>query len=306
AQPVWVAARRGGPGRSRAGQRRRGAGRGAEGQPARDGAGPPPLRQGLDPGRHPAGARAGRPAPDGGPLQLPRAGAVQRPRHRPRPHRRGRRGGEDRRANPARDDGALAISQRPLVAAFFRMRALVAAFFRMRAARGRAARILKNAATAPSGSLATSSSSLSAAAPASRQAQPLWALGVTGVVRALSLARESGWVLARDENHWLYLLNRGGERQAQLRAPRELTATARADDGSAFAAGGKDGDVWWLAPDLMPRWQRPLGQRVEALAVDPLGQYLAAADAGGNLSLLTGRGRPVWRVQTPRPLRFLT
>ncbi len=147
----------------------------------------------------------------------------------------------------------------------------------------------------------SSASSLSARIPA----EPVWSLAVSGAVRGLSLARESGWALVRDERHWLYLLDRVGKRHGQLRAPRELTASACADDGSAFAAGGKDGEVWWLAPDLMPRWQRALGQRVEAVAVDPLGQYLAASDATGRLFLFTRKGRPVWRLQVPRPLRHL-
>lgn len=149
-------------------------------------------------------------------------------------------------------------------------------------------------------------SSLSVPAVRTRQAQSLWSLAVTGAVRGLSLARESGWSLIRDENHWLYLLNRDGKRQGQLRAPKELTASACSDDGSALVAGSKDGDVWWLAPDLMPRWHYPLRQRVEALAVDSLGRYLAAADAGGGVSLLTRKGHLVWKVETPRPLRFLT
>src|SRR5262245_19368346 len=154
----------------------------------------------------------------------------------------------------------------------------------------------------PQGVEHSSGSSLSAP----RQvAQPLWSLTTTGAVRGLCLARESGWVLVRDENGWLYLLDRDGKRQSQVHAPKELTACACADDASAFVTADRDGDVWWLAPDLMPRWQRSLGQRVEALAVDPLGQYVAAADTGGGLSLLTRKGRLVWKVQTPRGLRHL-
>jgi len=129
---------------------------------------------------------------------------------------------------------------------------------------------------------------------------------VAGAVRGLSLARESGAVFVRDDTHWLYLLNRAGAAQAQLRAPKELTVSACSDEGTAFAVGGKEGDIWWLAPDLMPRWQRSLGKRVEALAVDPLGQYLAAADAGGSVYLFTRKGEPVWKAESPRPLRFLT
>src|SRR5438093_3497841 len=146
-------------------------------------------------------------------------------------------------------------------------------------------------------------SSASAALP--RRAAPVWSLTVGGAVRGLSLARESGAVLVRDDNHWLYHLDRAGARQAQLRAPKDLTTSGCSDEGTSFAVGGKDGDLWWLAPDLMPRWQRTLGKRVEAVAVDPLGLHVAAADAGGHVSLFTRKGRPVWQVQSPRPLRFL-
>jgi hypothetical protein len=138
-----------------------------------------------------------------------------------------------------------------------------------------------------------------------RQASLLWSLTVSSAVRGLALAREAGSILIRDDNHWLYLLNSAGARQAQLRAPKDLTAAACSDDGSALVVAGKEGDVWSLAPDLMPRWQRSLGHRVEALAVSPLGEYLAASDAGGNLSLLTRKGNLVWKVQSPRALRFI-
>src|SRR5262245_39410399 len=147
----------------------------------------------------------------------------------------------------------------------------------------------------------------SSAAPLlSRQASPLWSMHVAGAVRGLSLARESGALFVRDDTHWLYLLNRAGVAQAQLRAPKELTVSACSDEGTAFAVGGKEGDVWWLAPDLMPRWQRSLGKRVEALVVDPLGQYLAAADSGGSVYVFTRKGAPVWKADSPRPLRFLS
>ncbi len=128
---------------------------------------------------------------------------------------------------------------------------------------------------------------------------------VSSAVRGLALAREAGHVLVRDDRHWLYLLNASGSRQAQLRAPKDLTASACADNGSALVVGGKEGELWSLAPDLMPRWNCSLGKRVEGLAVSPLGDYVAAADAGGNLSLLTRKGNLVWKVQTPRPLKFL-
>lgn len=133
----------------------------------------------------------------------------------------------------------------------------------------------------------------------------LWTLPTTGTPKELYWLREKGGVLARDDANWLYLVNRKGERQAQVPAPASLAAAAAADDGSAFATVGKRGEVWWLAPDLRPLWQRSVPNRPLAAALDPFGQYLAVADASGNLYVLNRRGRPVAQSQSPRPLHFL-
>jgi hypothetical protein len=121
----------------------------------------------------------------------------------------------------------------------------------------------------------------------------------------VALAREKGSLLAWDENNWLYLLNRRGERQTQVHGTAALTAACSADDGSAYAALGSRGEVWWLAPDLMPRWQRTVPFPPLAAALDPFGQYLAVSDARGHLHLFDRNGRPRCRVETPRPLYHL-
>jgi hypothetical protein len=111
--------------------------------------------------------------------------------------------------------------------------------------------------------------------------------------------------LAWDDLHWLYLLNRAGERQAQLQAPAPLTAICSADDGTSYAVAGTGGQVWLLAPDLMPRWERALPRPVVAIALDPFGQYVAVADDSGNLHLFDRHGRPVAHASSPRPLHYL-
>src|SRR6266849_7496114 len=132
-----------------------------------------------------------------------------------------------------------------------------------------------------------------------------WTHALANPARGLALAREKGWVLAWDNQDWLYLLNQAGERQAQMHAPGKLVAAACADDGSAYVAVGGQGEIWWLAPDLSSRWERSVPNSVTALAVDPFGQYLAVADAGSHLSLFDCQGKPGIRVQTPRPLYHL-
>lgn len=63
--------------------------------------------------------------------------------------------------------------------------------------------------------------------------------------------------------------------------------------------------VCWLAPDLAPRWQRPLPRRATAVALEPLGRCLAVADAGGAVYVMDGRGRTLWQATTLRPLHHL-
>jgi hypothetical protein len=135
--------------------------------------------------------------------------------------------------------------------------------------------------------------------------RPLWSQALTGGARGLSLARERGWLLAWDDADWLYLFDQKGHRQAQVHAPAPLAAACCSDDGSAWVAVGAQGEVWWLAPDLTTRWQRALPAPALAATLDPFGQYLAVADARGNLHVLDQLGRLVCAAQSPRPLQHL-
>jgi hypothetical protein len=121
----------------------------------------------------------------------------------------------------------------------------------------------------------------------------------------LALAREKGWLLAWDANDWIYLLNQTGQLQGQVHRRGQVTTACCADDGSAFAATGSRGEICWLAPDLMTSWEQVVAQRTVAAAMDPFGQYLAVADAGGQLYLFDRQGRRVWQVAAQRPLHHL-
>jgi hypothetical protein len=150
-----------------------------------------------------------------------------------------------------------------------------------------------------------SSASIPAPRPLNTPLRSLWSLTIGSRLRGLVLARERGRLLAWDDNHWLYLLTSKGERQAQWHAPGAVAAICCADDGSAYAAVGSRGEIWWLAPDLMPRWQKLLPYPAVAAALDPFGQYLAVSDARGSLRVLDPQGRSVSQTQTPRPLHHL-
>jgi hypothetical protein len=150
-----------------------------------------------------------------------------------------------------------------------------------------------------------SSSSVLPAAAKRKSIRPLWSLPLQARPRGLVLAREKGWLLAWDEKHWLYLVNRSGAKQAQVHFPASLATACAAEDGSSYAAAGSNGEVLWLAPDLTVRWQQTVNQRVLAMALDPFGQYLAVSEARGHLHYFDRYGRPIGHVQSPRPLHHL-
>jgi hypothetical protein len=134
--------------------------------------------------------------------------------------------------------------------------------------------------------------------------QPLWSHALHGRPRGLSLAREKGWLLTRDDDHWLYLLTRDGRRQAQRKPGPQVTAACCADDGSACVAAGGTA-LWWLAPDLTERWQVSLPAPALAVTVDAFGQYAAVADDRGGLHLYSAGGQRLAGAACPRPVHHL-
>jgi len=135
--------------------------------------------------------------------------------------------------------------------------------------------------------------------------QEVWSLPLLSGPRGLTLAREKGWVLAWDDRGCLYLVSYLGKRQAQTCLSEGATTASCAEDGSAVAAGSKEGDVWWLAPDLSIRWQKVLTSGVLAVALDAFGRYLAVSDARGTLHVFDREGKEVNKVQIPRPFHYL-
>jgi len=133
----------------------------------------------------------------------------------------------------------------------------------------------------------------------------LWSAPLQSGACGLALARESVNILAWDRGHWLYLLDRQGKCQAQRRFPAGVRAACCSDDGSAFVAADAAGAIYWLAPDLMSRWEKKLRQPALAAALDPFGQYLALSDESGSLHVFDNQGKQASHCHTPRPLHHL-
>jgi hypothetical protein len=132
----------------------------------------------------------------------------------------------------------------------------------------------------------------------------IWTLSTGSAIRAISLAREAELLLVRDDNQTIYLITAKGSLQAQMTFSG-LAAACASDDGSALAAVGAAGQVWWLAPDLTTRWERAVPTVALAVATDPFGQYLAVADKRGGLTLFDRTGRTLGRTASPRPIHHL-
>jgi PQQ-like domain len=133
----------------------------------------------------------------------------------------------------------------------------------------------------------------------------LWSQQISAPLRGLVLARECQWVLAWDAANWLHLFNSRGQRQAQVHLRGQLAAAACADDGRSFAAVSTTGQVWLLAPDLMPHWERSLDHPATTLALASLGEYVAVAGGSGSLQFYAADGKRVWTSALPRPLKHL-
>ncbi len=134
-----------------------------------------------------------------------------------------------------------------------------------------------------------------------------WTQSVASPLRGLRLAREGEAVFAWDGRNDLFLFDRTGKLQAQRPAPSPVVAAGCSEDGHAFVVAlSQTPSVCWLAPDLAPLWVRPLSHPATALAVEPLGDRLAVADAGGTLHLIDSRGKSLWQASTPRALHHLT
>lgn len=131
-----------------------------------------------------------------------------------------------------------------------------------------------------------------------------WRFDLGAPARGLALAREANVLLAWSDTR-LILLNHAGRPEFQTVLAAPLTAAAIADDGSACACADTHGGLARLGPDLVPVWGKRLRQPAAAVALEPLGHHLAAADARGKLALFDAAGELAAHRDCPRPPKFL-
>lgn len=133
---------------------------------------------------------------------------------------------------------------------------------------------------------------------------PLWTTSIGAAPRGLSLAREVGHILVWDHRS-LHLFERGRQSLASQTMPAPLVSACLADDGSALAAIGVKGEIWFFDGKIKLVWEKQLPQAGLAVALDSFGRFIAACDASGNLRLFDRKGTLLAETKTPRPLRYL-
>jgi hypothetical protein len=125
-------------------------------------------------------------------------------------------------------------------------------------------------------------------------------------VGGLALARETSRLLVRDARGGLTLLDSAGSPCALRHfPPSPVLVTDIADDGSAVVVADEQSTLALLGPDLQVRWERTILGQPLAVALEPLGRLVALASANSTLTVYDGRGRLLWRTETPRPLVHL-
>jgi tricorn protease-like protein len=117
--------------------------------------------------------------------------------------------------------------------------------------------------------------------------------------------REAGKTLVWDDQQRIYLLDRRGADIAQRELSAALASAAAADDGSAFVAGTKAGQLSWFSADLSTTWERTLDHSAVALALDSFGKYVAIADRTAKLQALDQQGGTRWQTQAVKSLLHL-
>lgn len=132
-----------------------------------------------------------------------------------------------------------------------------------------------------------------------------WTFGTEGALTGVSLARESGEVIASDDTGGLYRLDRKGQYAAVTRAREGITHLAQSDDGQSCVAIVGEASLHRFDRQLKTEWQLDLPGRCLALATDPFGQYIGVALEEAVNVIYDAKKRRVARFDSIRPLSHL-
>ncbi|MEX0701123.1 MAG: hypothetical protein WD069_03430 [Planctomycetales bacterium] len=131
-----------------------------------------------------------------------------------------------------------------------------------------------------------------------------WSFATDAPLVALETARETGETVLADSSGGLYRLDRNGRIAAITHGFHGIRGLCWGDVGGGAVLSG-EAKLSRLDADLAVVWSLELHDAVRVIAVDPHGQYVAAALANGETVILDPAKRKVSRFVTVRPLSFL-
>lgn len=132
-----------------------------------------------------------------------------------------------------------------------------------------------------------------------------WTVAVDAPLADLSLARETGQVLAADVSGGLYLFNRLGRAEALTRLRHSIRKVALCDTGRLGVITLDDANMACIDSHLGFAWQRELPDTAVSLAVTPYGTHFAVGLANGKNAIVTNARRKLVEFESMRPLVHL-
>ncbi len=136
-------------------------------------------------------------------------------------------------------------------------------------------------------------------------AVPSWTVVTEAPLLGLSLARESGMLLAWDDAGHFYLIDAEGERVAESRVQEPIRSAAISDDGTLVALLLGRSKLMMLGSDFDLLVDRASPGDAATLAIDPHGRFVAVATKGNETTIFNKFGRVACTFETRQPLVHL-
>lgn len=132
-----------------------------------------------------------------------------------------------------------------------------------------------------------------------------WVYVADTPVDAIHLAGEAQRLLVRDQSGRVAVLSTGGELLASEQTPEPIRLSAADQAGQVIALILGKRSLVLMDWDLNLLAERQLHSEPVALAVDPLGLYIAASFQGNETRLYTRSGKPAGSFETRQPLAHM-
>lgn len=136
--------------------------------------------------------------------------------------------------------------------------------------------------------------------------QCVWSVTTDGPLTSLSLARETGQVLAADNTGGVYLFSAAGQVQALTRLGSPCREVRISDNAASLLVTTGEESIGWLSPKLAFLWTRDVHDAITAIALAPHGGHGFVGMSDGSNVIFTAANRKHSTFDTIRPLRYTT